>query len=174
MAADDRWTLDFILEVLDVLERHGYHHHDNEQTSRTVGLLRDLARIYEGTQETPASPYAAEVPSDPQPGTGPPGPQSDRDAVIVSAADTGIIAAALEEAADCKRDRAETCADCTDRSCGTCQWRLRGAETYSHLATQMLQAAEASRAASGRQPTPGGAYPAISQAQTAADKEVGQ
>ena len=173
MAADDRWTLDFILEFLDVLERHGYHHHDNLHTSRTVGLLRDLARIYEGTQETPASTYAAEVPSDPQPGTGPPGPQADRDAVIVSATDTGIIAAALDEAADCKRDRAETCADCADRSCGTCQWRLRGAETYSHLATQMLQAAEASRAA-GSQPTPGSAYPAFRQPEAATDKEAGQ
>ena len=170
MAADDRWTLDFILEVLDVLERHGYHHHDTRHTSRTVGLLRDLARIYEGTQETPAGTYAAEMP---QPGTGPPGPQSDRDAVIVSATDTGIIAAALEEAADCKRDRAETCADCTDRSCGTCQWRLRGAETYSQLATQMLQAAEASRAA-GSQPTPGSAYPAFRQPEAATGKEAGQ
>ena len=113
------------------------------------------------------------MPSDPQPGTGPPGPRADRDAVIVSATDAGIIAAALGEAADCKRDRADTCADCPDRSCGTCQWRLRGAETYGHLATQMLQAAEASRAA-GSQPTPGSAYPALRQPQAAADKEAGQ
>ena len=92
----------------------------------------------------------------------------------MSAADVGIIAAALEEAADYKRDRAGTCADCADRSCRTCQWRLRGAETYGHLATQMLWAAEASRTAPGRQPTPGTAYPTIGQPQTAADKEAGQ
>ena len=106
MAADDRMDLDFILEFLDVLERHGYHHHDDQHTGRAVGLLGDLARIYEGTQETPASTYAAEVPPAPQPGTGPPGPRADRDAVILSATETGIIAAALGEAADDKRDRA--------------------------------------------------------------------
>jgi len=169
MAADDRWTLDFILEFL---ERHGYHHHDNLHTSRTVGLLRDLARIYEGTQETPASTYAAEMPSDPQPQTGPPGPHADQNAVILPASQAGIIAAALDEAADYKRDRAETCADCTDRSCPTCQWRLRGAEKYGQLATQMLQVAEASRA--GSQPAPGSAYPALRQPEAATDKEAGQ
>ena len=153
MAADDRMDLDFILEVLDVLERHGYHHHDDQHTGRAVGLIGDLARIYEGTQDTPAGTYHAEVPPAPQPGPGPPGPRADRDAVILSATETGTIAAALDEAADYKRDRAETCADCPDQSCRTCQWRLQGAETYDHLATQMLQAAEASRAASG-QPDP--------------------
>ena len=163
MAADDRMNLDFILQFLDVLERHGYHYRDDLHTDRAVGLLRDVARIYEGTRETAASPYAAEPPSAPQPEPAPPpGPQPGQDAVIVSSADVGIIAAALEEAADYKRDRAGTCADCADRSCRTCQWRLRGAETYGHLATQMLWAAEASRSAPGRQPQP------------RADKEAGQ
>ena len=174
MAADDRMTLDFILDFLDVLERHGYHHHDQRHTGQAVGLLGDLARIYEGTQEAPASTYAAEAPASPQPETRPPGPQADQDAVIVSATQVGIIAAALDEAAECKRDRAETCADCADRSCSTCQWRLRGAETYGHLATQMLWAAEASRTAPGRQPTPGAAYPTFRPPQTAAGKEAGQ
>jgi hypothetical protein len=174
MAGDDRMNLDFILQFLDVLERHGYHQHDDLHTGRAVGLLRDLARIYEGTQETPASTYRAEAPSAPQPETGPTGPRADQGAVILSATETGIIAAALGEAADYKRDRAATCADCTDRSCGTCQWRLRGAETYGHLATQMLWAAEASRTAAGRQPAPGSAYPPRSQPQPAADKEAGQ
>ncbi len=55
-----------------------------------------------------------------------------------------------------------------------CSYRnLVGAETYGHLATQMLWAAEASRA-TGRQPAPGSAYPTRSQPQTAADKEAGQ
>ena len=174
MAADDRMNLDFILQFLDVLERHGYHYHDDQHTDQAIGLLRDVARIYEGTQETPASPRHAEPPSAPQPEPAPPGPQPSHDAVIVSPADVGIIAAALEEAADYKRDRAGTCADCADRSCPTCQWRLRGAETYGHLATQMLWAAEASRTAPGRQPTPGSAYPTTGQSQAAAGKEAGQ
>ena len=66
VAADDRMNLDFILQFLDVLERHGYHYHDDQHTGRAVGLLGDLARIYEGTQETPAATYHAEVPSSPQ------------------------------------------------------------------------------------------------------------
>ena len=174
MAADDRMNLDFILQFLDVLEGHGYHYHDDQHTGRAVGLLGDLARIYEGSQEAPASTYAAEAPAASQPETGPPGPQADQDAVILSASQVGIVAAALGEAADYKRDRAAACAECADRSCGTCQWRLRGAETYGHLATQMLWAAEASRAAAGRQPAPGAAYPARSQPRTAADREAGQ
>src|SRR5271166_3972302 len=52
VAADDRMNLDFILQFLDVLERHGYHYHDDQHTGRAVGLLSDLARIYEGSQET--------------------------------------------------------------------------------------------------------------------------
>jgi len=170
MAADDRMNLDFILQFLDVLERHGYHYRDDLHTDRAVGLLRDVAHIYEGTQETSASTHHAEPPSAPQPETTPPGQQPSQDAVILSSTEVGIIASALEEAADYKRDRAETCADCADRSCPTCQWRLRGAETYGRLATQMLWAAEASRAAPGRQPTPGTAYPTARQSQTAADK----
>ena len=55
MAADDRMNLDFILQFLDVLEGHGYHYHDDQHTGRAVGLLGDLARIYEGSQEAPAS-----------------------------------------------------------------------------------------------------------------------
>ena len=167
-------NLDFILQFLDVLERHGYHYHDDQHTGRAVGLLADLARIYEGTQEAPAATHRAEIPPAPQPETRPAGPRADRDAVILSATQTGIIAAALGEAADYKRDRAAACAECADRSCGTCQWRLRGAETYGHLATQMLWAAEASRAATERQPAPGSAYPTRSQPQKAADREAGQ
>jgi hypothetical protein len=174
VAADDRMTLDFILDFLDVLERHGYHHHDQLHTSQAAGLLGDLARIYEGTQQAPASAYLAEAPASPQPETRPPGPQADQDAVTLPASQVGIIAAALDEAAACKRDRAETCADCADRSCPTCQWRLQGAETYGHLATQMLWAAEASRTIPPRQPAPGTAYPAARQSQTAAGKEAGQ
>ena len=175
MAADDRMNLDFILQFLDVLERHGYHYHDDQHTGRAVGLLGDLARIYEGSQETPAATYHAEVPPSPQArNRDRPGREQAGTPVILSATQVGIIAAALGEAADYKRDRAAACAECADRSCGTCQWRLRGAETYGHLATQMLWAAEASRAAAGRQPAPGTAYPTRSQPQTAADREAGQ
>ena len=42
--------------------------------------------------------------------------------------------AALDDAAQYKRDRAETCADCADQSCTTCQWRLHAADAYDQLA----------------------------------------
>ena len=83
-------------------------------------------------------------------------------AVTVSADQVKLLLAALDDAAEYKRDRAATCADCTDQPCTTCQWRLHAADAYDHLATQMTQTAEAS---ARRQHTPG--HPA-------ADPEAGQ
>ena len=65
--------------------------------------------------------------------------------------------AALDDAAEYKRDRAATCADCTEQPCTTCQWRLQAADAYDHLAAQLIQAAEASAA---RQHAPGHPAPA--------------
>ena len=70
----------------------------------------------------------------------PPGPG----AVIVSAVQVKTLLAALDEAADYKRDRAATCTDCADQTCATCQWRLQAADTYDQTAAQLTQAAEAS------------------------------
>jgi hypothetical protein len=76
---------------------------------------------------------------------------------------------ALDEAADYKRDRAETCAD---QSCGTCQHRLAAARIYDTLAVRLVRAVEAAppqkpqamvEVAAGRD-----------QYQAAADKEAGQ
>ena len=83
----------------------------------------------------------------------PPGPG----AVIVSAGQVKTLLAALDDAAEYKRDRAATCADCADQPCTTCQWRLQAADAYDHLAAQMIQAAEASAT---RQHAPGHAAPA--------------
>ena len=62
MTGDDRLTWDFITDVLDVLERHGYHRADNEHTGQAIGLIRDVARIYEGTLDAPRGGYVV-VPS---------------------------------------------------------------------------------------------------------------
>ena len=78
------------------------------------------------------------------------------------------IVAALDEASLYKRDRAATCADCADQSCGTCQWRLQAAQTYDSLAVQLVEKADASRAATANDPGP------ASQPQSAADREAGQ
>jgi hypothetical protein len=87
-----------------------------------------------------------------------------QDAVLVSAGQVTTLLAALDDAAGCKRDRAETCAGCAGQSCTSCQWRLQAAEAYGQLAGTMSHAADAPavrrRVASQRRPArrcrPGG------------------
>ena len=169
MVYDERLTWGFIIEVLDVLERHGYRRSDSEHTGQAIGLIRQVARIYEGTLDAPPGGYVV-VPSSSPTAPQPPGPP-DQDAVIVSADQVRTLLAALDDAAESKRDRAETCADCADQSCTTCQWRLQAADAYDQLAGQMIQAAEASAA---RQRAPGHAAPTSGGLPAAADKEAGQ
>lgn len=95
----------------------------------------------------------------------------DRPAVIVSIGQIKTLLAALDEAADYKRDRAEACADCADQSCTTCQRRLQAADTYDHMAAQLIQAAETSAI---RHAAPSQAAPARSGADPTADPEAGQ
>ena len=166
MPNDEQLTWGFILEVLDVMERHGYHRGDNEHTGQAVGLIHDVARIYEGTLDAPARGYVV-VPS-PRPETPhPPGPP----AVIVSAAEVKTLLAALDEAAEYKRDRADCCAECTDQSCPTCRWRLQIASAYDQMADQMIQAAQAS---ADRQRVLGHAAPDSSEPCETPDPEAGQ
>ena len=42
MADDQRLTWGFIIEVLDVLERHGYRRSDSEHTGQAIGLIRHV------------------------------------------------------------------------------------------------------------------------------------
>ena len=142
MVNDERLTWGLIIDVLDVLERHGYRRSDSEHTSQAIGLIRHVARIYEGTLDAPVGGYVV-VPSSP-PTTPPPPGSVGTDDVIVSAAEVTTLLAALDDAAEYKRDRAGTCAECTDQSCITCQWRLQAADSYDQLASQMIHAAEVS------------------------------
>ncbi len=169
MPDDERLTWDLIHEVLNVLERHGYRHSDNQHTGQAIGLIRATAHVYEGTQDAPPGGYAV-VPSSRPTAPQPPGPPG-QEAVIVSAGKVKILLAALDEAAEYKRDRAAACADCADQSCTTCQWRLQAADAYDQMAGQMIHAAEASAA---RQRTPGHAAPAGGGPHAAADREAGQ
>jgi hypothetical protein len=162
MTDDQRLTWGFILEVLDVMERHGYRRSDHQHTGHAIGLIRDAARTYEGTRDAPDGPYVV-VPSSPPTAPQPPG----QDARIVPAGQAKTLLAALDEAAEYKRDRAAMCADCADQSCGTCQWRLQAAESYDTLAAQLAETAQASRTTASQ---PGSA----SQPQAAADREAGQ
>jgi hypothetical protein len=131
MPDDDRLTWGLIHDVLDVLERHGYRRGDSVHTTRAIGLIGDVARIDEGTLDAPRGGYVM-VPS-----SQPTAPQHHATpAVTVPADQVKTLLAALDDAAEYKRDRAETCADCTDQSCTTCQWRLQTADTYNQLAEQ--------------------------------------
>jgi hypothetical protein len=169
MADDQRLTWGFILEVLDVLERHGYRRSDSEHTGQAIGLIRHLARIYEGTLDAPLGGYVM-VPSSPPTAPQSPGPPGQY-AVIVSADEVKTLLAALDDAAEYKQDRAETCADCADRSCTTCQWRLQAADAYDQMAGRVIHAAEASAAQQG---TPSHTAPSSVGPPAAVDKEAGQ
>ena len=70
--------------------------------------------------------------------------------VIVSADQVKTLLAALDDAAEYKRDRAATCADCAGQSCTTCHQRLRAADAYDQIAAQMIQAAEAADPEAGQ------------------------
>jgi len=170
MTKDERMTWGLILEVFDVLEWRGYHRSDQQHTGQAIGLLGDLAHVYEGTMDAPRSGYVA-VPPSPPTAAQPPS-RAGQDAVLLANADVSTVFAALDIAADYKRDHAAGCADCADQSCQTCQSRLRDAQAYDRVAAQILHA-EPSAPAAG-QPGPARAGPARSQPQAAPDPEAGQ
>jgi hypothetical protein len=135
---DDRQSWSMIIDVLDVLEKHGYRRGDDQHTGRAVRLVGDLARIYEGTQETPAG--ARLVPEPSQASLDQAGRAAAGNAEAIAGVGMPTILSALDEASDYKRDRAAGCADCADQSCGTCQYRLDAARAYEGLATRLQHA----------------------------------
>src|SRR6266576_4501738 len=72
MTSDHRVTPGLIHEVLDALERHGYYRGDDLHADRAMGLIGDLAGIYEGTQDHPATAYPIAVPAPAYPGASSP------------------------------------------------------------------------------------------------------
>ena len=155
---DQRMNPDLIQDVLDVLDRHGYARADDEHTGRAVLLISDLAHIYEGAQDHTFGPHNEVSLSRTEPAPEP----AAQDAVTVPADEVKTLLAALDIAADYKRDRAVACADCTSQSCPTCQSHLQNARAYNRLAAHLIQSAEASATA-----TP-------SQLEPTADREAGQ
>jgi hypothetical protein len=170
MTNDDRLTSGLILDVLDVLERHGYHPCDNRHTGQAIGAILDLAYVYDGTRDTSYLDHASPGPAiEP----GPSDPDAD-DAVILTGAEVRTVVAALDIAADYKHDRAAACADCADLTCLTCQSRLHDAKVYDQMAAQMLHTAAVARTANSAQPEPGGPTVSPHQPHPAADREAGQ
>ena len=155
---DQRMNPNLIHDILDVLDRHGYTRAGAEHTCRAVLLISDLAHIYEGAQDHPFGPHNDVSLSRTEPAPEP----AAQDAVTVPAGEVKTLLAALDVAADYKRDRAAACADCTSQSCPTCQSRLQNARAYNRLAAHLIQSAEASATANAHQLEP------------TADREVGQ
>ena len=172
MTSDHPITPGFITDMLDVLDRHGYARGDDQHASRAIGLIGDLARIWEGTQDHPSGAHPSRLPSS-LPAHPEPGSQTSQYEVVIADGDVKTVMIALDIAADHARDRAELCADCPDQSCPTCQARLRDAQAYDRLAAQIDRAADAS-AARRDQPEPGSRTLPPRQADPAAGLEAGQ
>ena len=163
MTTDHRVTPGLVHDILDALERHGYYRSDDQHADRAIGLIGDLAGIYEGTQDHPAYPYVvpASAPACPAPGN--PG------AATLTRDDAITVFAAAGIAADDKRYRVQMCPDCPDRSCPDCQIHLHDIQAFDQMADRMLQAALRRRpAASASRPGPD------RRPQPAADREAGQ
>jgi len=151
MTTGPRVTPGLIHDIVDVLERHGYYRSDDLHAARAIGLIGDLAGIYEGTQDHPAYPG--------------PGRQ---DVITLTRDDASTVFAASDIAADDKRYRVEMCPDCPDRYCPACQTHLRDAQAFDQMADRMLRAAQATPAATASKPGPD------RRPQPAADREAGQ
>ena len=157
MSSEIRHNWGLIIDVLDVLEQHGYRQADDQHTGQAVGLIGDLARIYQGALQAPTGAYVVSAPQSRQPSSGRPALTATSGAEAIAGAGMHTILAALDEASDYKRDRAECCADCADQSCGSCQYRLDTARAYESLAAKLMRAMENSVAEKpSPQPADGG------------------
>jgi hypothetical protein len=129
MTSGNRMTWGLIVDIIDVLERHGYHRYDDQHTGQAVGVIIDLARAYEGTRDASYGTYLDHASPGPHTEPGPSDPDAD-DSVILTGAEVNTVVGALDIAADYKRDRTAACAACADQTCLTCQSRLRDAQAY--------------------------------------------
>ena len=172
MTSDHRVKFNFIADVLDALDRHGYVRGDDQHADHAIGLIGDLARIWDGTQDYPAGAHLTRTPSSQPADPGPGGPTAP-DGVVLADGDISTVLIALDIAADYLRDRAELCADCADHCCPTCESRLQDAQAYDRTAAQIDQAADA-RAAQRDQPEPGSRTRSPRQADPASGLEAGQ
>jgi hypothetical protein len=150
---EKRLTWGTIVDVLNVLERHGYHRFDDQHTGRAISLVGQLAFIYEGTQDVPVGAYVIEIPQATEPAPEPsPVPA---EAAGLNPAQWATVLAALDEAAGHKRDLAANCADCPDQSCGNCQSRLAAALDYDTTAARLTAERDAvTPELSGARPSP--------------------
>lgn len=136
-------------EIITALERHGHHARDRDHADQAIDMITDLVGVYDGTRDVPVSTgrHAASA-RNPEP--------SGSDTFVLIGTDLSAAFAALDLAAEYKRDLIETCPDCADRSCEACQTRVHDAEAFDRLAGRILQRRLAARPADHSQPEPGG------------------
>jgi hypothetical protein len=151
MTGRSRISWDLVTDVLDVLERHGHHRSDDQHTGQAVGVIGDLAAVYEGSLDISYGTYRDQAPAPADPDPARPAPEAEQDIAVLSRA----AMTALDLADDCNRDRAGTCADCADRSCPACRTGLEDANAYVRIAVRMLSTAQAARTPVARQPQQG-------------------
>ena len=63
MTSNRRVSSGLIADILDALEQHGHLRGDDQHAGRAIGLIGDLARIWEGTQDHPAGTHLSKIPS---------------------------------------------------------------------------------------------------------------
>ena len=161
MTSDHRVTPGLIHDILDALERHGYYRSDDLHADRAIGLIGDLACIYEGTQDHPA--IACPIPA------APPATRTAATTPSPSPAPTPAPSSPRWISPPTTSATASRCAPTAPTSpAPTCQTHLRDAQAFDQMADRMLQAAQAAPAASASQPGPD------RQSQPAADREAGQ
>ena len=95
MTSDHRITPGLIHDIVDALEHHGHNRGDDLHADRAIGLIGDLACIYEGTQDHPATAYPIAVPPPPAYPRA-----SSHDALTLTRADASTVFAASDIAAD--------------------------------------------------------------------------
>src|SRR5690348_10481931 len=99
----DRKTHRLVSEILTVLERNGHHRHGGQHTDQAVALIIDLARIYDGSIDVPVS-TGRHAASTPNPETELPDRPPVPDSFILAGAEISTTFAALDLAAEYKRD----------------------------------------------------------------------
>ena len=166
MTSDVRLTWGFITDVPDVLKRHGYRPTGNEHTGQAIGLIPDVARIYDGTLDVPRGGYVvvAILPAGRSPAarTTCPGRLSrpGQDPARGAGRRRRIQA---RPGRDLRRLRRPTLHHLANGACT--------AGAYDHLAEHMTQAAEA---AGPRQTPPSPAAPGTGGPHPSAGREAGQ
>ena len=152
MTSDHRVTPGLIHDILDALERHGYYRSDDLHADRAIGLIGDLACIYEGTQDHPAYP-----------GPSPPRRRSPSPAPTPAPCSPRRISPPTTSAT------ASRCAPTAPTSpAPTARPTSATPQAFDQMADRMLQAAQAAPAATASQPGPD------RWSQPAADREAGQ